>query len=205
MNAMRIEWKEIPKEQTIFQIASRYPDVKPKSFEFFLKIMWISAQIDRTLETHFNQWDLSRGRFMLLMMLYKGYCGIDTGLPDSADGTPRTPGVMTPSELAANLDVTRGNMTGLIDGLEREGWIRREAHPDDRRGLLVILTDEGRTRLEAMLPVHYRRMGLLLSKLSTAEAETVLPVIRILVDGVERLREDVEKGRTNEANPKSPT
>ncbi len=115
---MRIEWKEIPKEQTIYQIAERFPDVKPKSLEVFLKLMWITAQLERSLEGHFAQWNLSRGRFMLLMMLYKGFCGLATGMPDSADGTPRTPGSMSPSELAANLDVTRGNMTGLIDGLE---------------------------------------------------------------------------------------
>lgn len=188
---MRIEWKEIPKEQTIYQIAARYPDVKPKGLEAFLKMMWITAQLERALESHFSQWDLSRGRFMLLMMLYKRYCGIDTGLPDTVDGTPRTPGVMSPSELAANLDVTRGNMTGLIDGLEREGWIRRENHPEDRRGLLIVLTDEGRGRLEKMLPVHYRRMGLLLSKLTTTESEAVLNVIPKLMTGMGQFLADV--------------
>jgi DNA-binding MarR family transcriptional regulator len=187
---VRIEWKEIPKEQTIYQIAARYPDVKPKSLELFLKHMWISAQMDRTLEAHFAQWELSRGRFMLLMSLYKDFCGLK---PETEDATPRIPGARSPSELAEILDVTRGNMTGLIDGLEREGWIRREAHPDDRRGLFIVLTEEGRDRLEKMLPVHYRRMGLLLSKITTAEAEAVLAVIPKLMNGIAQMNEDVEK------------
>jgi DNA-binding MarR family transcriptional regulator len=100
---------------------------------------------------------------------------------------------MTPSELAANLDVTRGNMTGLIDGLEREGWIRRENHPDDRRGLLIILTEEGLARLEKMLPVHYHRMGLLLSKLTTEQAEGALAAIPKLVTGMNLFLEEVGK------------
>lgn len=188
---MRIEWKEIPKEETIFKLAARFPDVKPKSFEVYLKLMWVTAQLERVLEDHFAQWGISRGRFMLLMMLYKGYCGLDLGLPETIEGSPRPPGVMTPSELAANLDTTRGNMTGLIDGLEREGWIRREDHPEDRRGVFIVLTDEGRAKIEEMLPVHYRRMGLLLSKITTAESESVLAAISKLVTGMTAVREDI--------------
>lgn len=190
---MRIEWKNIPKEESIYQFASRYPDVKPRSLEAFLKIMWITAQIDRSLEHHFAQWGISRGRFMLLMSLYKDFCGVKLNTGEEAS---KTPGVLSPSELAANLDVTRGNMTGLLDGLEREGWIRRETHPEDRRGLLIMLTEEGLKRLETILPVHYRRMNLLLSTLTTAEAEAIIQAVPKLVAGLSALREDIEKTGT---------
>jgi DNA-binding MarR family transcriptional regulator len=190
---MRIEWKNIPKEESIYKFASRYPDVKPRSLEAFLKIMWITAQIDRSLELHFAEWDISRGRFMLLMSLYKDFCGMNLATGGEAS---KTPGVMSPSELAANLDVTRGNMTGLLDGLEREGWIRRTSHPEDRRGVLITLTDDGLKRLEKILPVHYHRMNLLLSTLTTAEAEAIIHAVPKLVAGMNAFREDVEKTGT---------
>jgi DNA-binding MarR family transcriptional regulator len=189
---MRIEWKRIPKEEAIYKFAARYPDVKPKSLEAFLKVMWVTAQIDRALETHFSQWNLSRGRFMLIMTLYKDFCGCDLGIP-VVDGASKTPGVMSPSELALNLDVTRGNMTGLLDGLEREGWILRGSHPEDRRGLLIRLTEDGLKRIEDILPTHYRRMNILLSGLSTSEAEVLIGAVAKLSTGLEAFRADVEK------------
>lgn len=197
---MRIEWKNIPKEESIYKIASRYPGVKPRSLEAFLKIMWLTAQIDRSLELHFAQWGISRGRFMLLMSLYKDYCGMNLNTGAEAS---KTPGVMSPSELAANLDVTRGNMTGLLDGLEREGWIRRTSHPEDRRGVLITLTDEGLKRLETILPVHYHRMSLLLSSLTTAEAEAMINAIPKLLAGMTAFREDVEKSGTRKTAEES--
>ncbi|MBC7384581.1 MAG: MarR family transcriptional regulator [Cryobacterium sp.] len=183
---MRIEWKEIPKEETIFKIASKYPGVSPKAFEAYLKMMWLSAQTERVMDTHFNEWGLSRGRFMLLMMLY-GQCHLGF----SANGEPG-PAALSPSELASQLDVTRGNMTGLIDGLEREGWIRRESQPDDRRGLLIVLTDEGSARLEKLLPIHFQRMGRFLSKLSAGEAEGMLVGVQRLLSGLNGVREELE-------------
>ncbi|MFQ5555167.1 MAG: MarR family winged helix-turn-helix transcriptional regulator, partial [Acidimicrobiia bacterium] len=39
---------------------------------------------------------------------------------------------------------TRATITGLVDVLERKGLVTREPNPDDRRSLLVTLTESGR-------------------------------------------------------------
>lgn len=184
---MRIDWKEIPKEETIFRIASKYPGVRAKTLEAYLKMMWFSGQVDRVLESHFAQWNLSRGRFMALMLLYRK-CNanfVDGGIPEES--------ALSPSELASQLDVTRGNMTGLIDGLEREGWIRRENDPEDRRGLLIHMTEDGKERLEKMLPVHFERMGKFLSKMTASEADGLLTGVEKLLVGLTDFREEIEK------------
>ncbi len=41
---------------------------------------------------------------------------------------------------------TRSGMTRLVDRMEQEGLVRREAVPGDRRGVRVVLTEEGRRR-----------------------------------------------------------
>lgn len=46
--------------------------------------------------------------------------------------------------LAAAIDVTPRNITGLVDGLVASGHVTREAHPTDRRATLVTPTDRGR-------------------------------------------------------------
>lgn len=50
-------------------------------------------------------------------------------------------GPMTPGELGALLSLTSGSVTALIGRLEDLGWARRERHPDDRRKVIVSLTE----------------------------------------------------------------
>ena len=57
-------------------------------------------------------------------------------------------------ELAAIVWSSRTRMTYLIDQLEKPGWVRRQRAPDDRRGLLAVLTDEGARALEHAAPIH---------------------------------------------------
>jgi DNA-binding MarR family transcriptional regulator len=52
------------------------------------------------------------------------------------------------SELAANLGLNARTITTSVDALEKEGLLRREAHPTDRRATLVELTPKGRAYVE---------------------------------------------------------
>lgn len=50
---------------------------------------------------------------------------------------------------------TRSGMTRLVDRIEAAGLVRREAVPGDRRGVRVVLTDEGRRRHTDAFVRHY--------------------------------------------------
>lgn len=52
-------------------------------------------------------------------------------------------GPTTQQALAAALDVTPRNVTGLVDGLVATGHVTREPHPSDRRATLVTPTERG--------------------------------------------------------------
>lgn len=57
--------------------------------------------------------------------------------------------------IAERLLVSSASMTSLLDTLERRGLIERHPHPDDRRKVLIHLTDEAREIVDRMLPaVH---------------------------------------------------
>src|SRR5882762_8664915 len=51
---------------------------------------------------------------------------------------------LTERGLAAELKVTPRNVTTLIDALEGTGFVRRTAHPTDRRATVIVLTPKGR-------------------------------------------------------------
>jgi DNA-binding MarR family transcriptional regulator len=58
------------------------------------------------------------------------------------------------NELADRARLSPSGLTRRFDSLVRRGWVARERCDDDRRGVFARLTPEGRTKLEAGLPVH---------------------------------------------------
>ena len=53
---------------------------------------------------------------------------------------------LTLGELAQKLACVRSNVTQLVDRLETDGMVRREADPSDRRSIRAVITDTGRDR-----------------------------------------------------------
>ena len=58
----------------------------------------------------------------------------------------RSNGPLTLGELAQRLACVRSNVTQLVDRLESDGLVRREADPADRRSIRAVVTDTGRDR-----------------------------------------------------------
>jgi len=66
-----------------------------------------------------------------------------------------TPGrMMRMSELADRCLSSRSRLSHAVSRLEERGWVRRQVCPDDGRGQLAVLTDEGFAALEAAAPIH---------------------------------------------------
>jgi len=76
---------------------------------------------------------------------------------------------LTQNEIRAAMNVTSPNVTYLIDELEKEGLVRRVAHPGDRRATLVELTPEGDQLVSILAPAMARFMGEMSSGFSEEE------------------------------------
>ena len=61
-------------------------------------------------------------------------------------------------ELAESLVLTPSNATRLFDRLEKAGYLRREAIPEDRRGAYIVLTDEGEAAFMRTVPGNRGRV-----------------------------------------------
>jgi DNA-binding MarR family transcriptional regulator len=72
-------------------------------------------------------------------------------------------GPLTLGELAAAEGVRSATMTGIVNGLEREGLVRRRPHGTDRRAVQVEATAAGRRLLDR---ARARRLELVASKLA---------------------------------------
>ncbi len=52
--------------------------------------------------------------------------------------------LVSPRDIAQHLRISTASTTKLLDRLEASGHLERRAHPTDRRGRVVVLTDEAR-------------------------------------------------------------
>ena len=88
------------------------------------------------------------------------------------------------SELADNVVTSRSNLTRLVDRLEKEGLLRRETCPNDRRGSYAVLTDKGaKARLAAWPIVSRGIVELFATHVNNEEARIIADALRRVADG----------------------
>ena len=80
-------------------------------------------------------------------------------------------GPLTAGEVGQKILKSGGNMTLVIDNLERNGLVRRERDSKDRRVIHVHLTESGKGKVEAVLPGHVAALVEEFKVLSAKEQE----------------------------------
>lgn len=103
-------------------------------------------------------------------------------------GILRDRGAMSPSELGERLIVTRATVTGLLDSLERRGFVRRSANPTDRRSLVVEITPAGLTVLQELRTLVHRQEKAWLSGLSDLELQSYIEQLHRIQDSLAATR-----------------
>jgi DNA-binding MarR family transcriptional regulator len=109
------------------------------------------------------------------------------------DLTPEEWGVMTtlrlgkdacrssPGDLASDLELSSGAMTSRLDRLEQAGLVRRLPDPEDRRGVVVELTDKGREAWDLAANVQGRREAFFARTLTKPEQKQLNTLLRKLL------------------------
>jgi DNA-binding MarR family transcriptional regulator len=162
--------KEIPSNQVMRDLSQRYSELDPSAIASALTLLKVAAELHGALSQHFARYNLSHGRFVVLIMLYT---------------TPG--GEMCCSDIADAVGVSRATITGLLDGLERDALIKRVDHPEDRRRITVTLTPAGRRLLERILPDHFRKMAGMMSSLSENDRRKMMDLLGRVREGVAAL------------------
>ena len=101
---------------------------------------------------------------------------------------------LTAGALALEAGLTSGAVTGVIDRLERAGYVRRVADPTDRRKVKVEVTDDFYARAdEVWSPLKRDWDEVLARRFTTAQLDDVTAFLRATNDlarrHLERLRE----------------
>jgi MarR family 2-MHQ and catechol resistance regulon transcriptional repressor len=89
-------------------------------------------------------------------------------------------GPMCQRTLGHKLLRSGGNITLVVDNLEKHGWVRREPQKDDRRMIAIHLTPQGRNLIEGVFPVHAQTIKREMSVLTQREQESLRRICRKL-------------------------
>jgi DNA-binding MarR family transcriptional regulator len=90
------------------------------------------------------------------------------------------------SELSQRMMVTGGNVTGITDGLEKEGLVVREVDASDRRVYRVKLTSEGQRQFRRMAAEHEQWVIGLFDGMSARSKEQLVELLADLKTHISR-------------------
>lgn len=170
--------KDLPRYECLLDAAREFPDLDPSAMEAYLHLLRTGDEVFNITEQSLTSHGITHGRFGVLMLLWRSPATERSELPSGSGTGCDCVGPRTPAELAEAAGVTRATMTGLIDTLERDGYVRREPDPVDRRMMSVFLTTQGEAFLHEFLPGHFKIISRLMTPLNEAERKTF---VRLLV------------------------
>ncbi|EYT79229.1 MarR family transcriptional regulator [Streptomyces sp. Tu 6176] len=90
------------------------------------------------------------------------------------------------TELAMNAKITRSRLSHAVARLEKNGWVRREDCPSDKRGQFAVLTEDGQEVLRRTAPGHVAAVRqALFERLSPEQQQSLGEIMQIVAEGLQ--------------------
>jgi DNA-binding MarR family transcriptional regulator len=141
------------------------PDLDLAPMEVLSRISRLARHLDRLRANAFSAHDLESWEFDVLAALRR------TGPPYR----------LSPGQLLRETLVTSGTMTNRVDRLVERGLVTRQDHPNDRRGVLVELTDAGRDAVDAALVELIAAERQIMAALDVADHDQLTRSLRLFL------------------------
>ncbi|NGP87141.1 MarR family winged helix-turn-helix transcriptional regulator [Fodinibius halophilus] len=136
-------------------------DKEQKTLNAFIKLMRSTESINNRLNRHLAEADLTVSQFGVLEALFHL-------------------GPLNQKALAEKLLKSGGNITMVVDNLEKNNWVERQKDPEDRRSVLVHLTSDGEEFISSYFPKHLEFIMDEFEVLSDDELESISRICKKL-------------------------
>lgn len=141
------------------------PDLQPLPLGVVSRVLMLAKQFEQGADRALAEFGLSLWQFDVLAALRRS-------------GPPFK---LSPTRLTELVTLTSGAMTNRIDRLEELGLVSREADPQDRRGLRIALTREGRKLVDQAIAARLDEAQRSIAACSAAEQRTLASLLRRLL------------------------
>ena len=128
--------------------------------EALLNVIRTAGMLQKLSDRFFSQFGVTDAQFNLLVILK------DSG----GEG-------LSQQELSQHLIVTKSNVVGLVDRLEKAGYLRREANSTDRRCNRIVLTPEGQELVGRVEKIYLEEVDRMMNVLSDDQKEALISVM----------------------------
>ena len=89
--------------------------------------------------------------------------------------------------VAEESGISRGTLTGVVTTLEKRGLVQRRAHPDDKRSVLVAMTDAGERLMADLFPAFNAEEAKISADLAAEQKDQLADALRTILRTVERI------------------
>ena len=141
-------------------------DLDLRPMEVLSRVSRLGHHLDRARRQSFTEHGIESWEFDVLAALRRA-------------GAPYE---LSPGRLIRETLVTSGTMTNRVDRLTTRGFVERSPDPNDRRGVIVALTEAGRETVDAALADLLSRERELLARLSERDRSVLASLLRELLE-----------------------
>jgi len=132
-------------------------------------VNFISDNITKKISEAFGRWlekdNITRIQWIALFFIY-------------------TRGEQSQRELSKRMQINDSSAMRLVDRLEREGWVNRIRSNEDRGLFKLVLTEEGKTLIEKLMPIGEEFNHVLVKDIDPKEMEIFLKVQHKMLENV---------------------
>jgi len=143
----------------------RFSEFDPAALRALLALRTSAQRVENALGSWFLEAGLTPQKFGVLVVL-------------QAEGEP-----ISLSDLRRYLGTTQANVTGLVAGLERDGFIDRKASTADRRVSFISLSRSGKSVVAKLLPGYFGKTKAAMRVLSQAEKRQLVELLTKIARG----------------------
>jgi DNA-binding MarR family transcriptional regulator len=154
-----------PVDKILGQWQDERPDLDVSPMGVMGRIARLAKHLDRSIQETVSEFGLNPGEFDVLATLRRSGC----------------PYQLSPTDLFNALMVSSGTMTHRVDRLEQADLVKRIPDPNDRRGILIQLTNEGFNVIEKAVEAHVANGHCLLIVLEEAERQKLAQLLSKLL------------------------
>jgi DNA-binding MarR family transcriptional regulator len=158
------------------------PDLNPAALGVVSRVLMLAKGLEQSADRALARFGLSLWQLDVLTALRR------SGKPFQ----------LSPTQLMELVTLSSGAMTNRIDRLEQLGLVVRERDPNDRRGVLICLTPEGRKLVDNAIVVRLADARRNLTPFTKAEQRTLAALLRKLLSG---LRDQATAGNRANGGP----
>jgi len=157
-------------EEILERLKREFPYSDTEFLMTFIRVIHFQHAVPILFDQYFSKMGLSKARFMVLIQLYIRADEEGLGI----------------SEINTFYSVSSATMTGVIDTLEKEGFVTRTHSKKDRRRIILKLTDQGKMFMRRFIPTHSTNLKNMMRAFSTEDLKRLMQLNAKLVESIEK-------------------